>query len=350
MIPREAIRARRLLVLAWVIAMSTALSGCGTHSTPTEPDSTAATEPAEADFERELALREQDFNRYGYFPLQIGNQWTYSRDIVTLIRGDSCTPAKCPPFATVRQYTEHRELTGTEWLFGREYVLEAQRTWGRLTFSTTPDTTTYWIRYRQDRTGLYEADVAVTDPPGAEPVASNRTGAMASRDRPLSELVRERGAELSAAQAAGHDAAMTRMQAKLDVVTAALASYSVLSASHPPRRHGGVLDNELTRLKYPLRPGQHWTILDQPRFTSRVVRRERLELPAGRFSGYKIRIDADGFGPQDRVFLWYSRQGLLKFDVHLELPYTTYEDPYGYGLTMITDDTMVLESLDLVDP
>lgn len=77
---------------------------------------------------------------------------------------------------------------------------------------------------------------------------------------------------------------------------------------------------ELTRLRYPLEPKARWTIRADPnfRFVADVVGVDVLELPAGRFRGYRIRLGADVFGPHDVVHVWYGRSGYLQLVAHLE--------------------------------
>jgi hypothetical protein len=72
-------------------------------------------------------------------------------------------------------------------------------------------------------------------------------------------------------------------------------------------------------------------------------------LPAGRFKGYRIRIEAPGvFGSNDRVFTWYDRHGTLQLLAHLEAQWV---DADGNVLgKVVTDETRKLDALALVGP
>lgn len=335
-----------------VLVLSMALAGCSNHNKPTQPEGVASADPVESDL-GDLALGAGQHPRLrGFFPLAIGNRWTYKIDWLEMIRPDSPGTNIFPVKASVSQYIEQREMVGTEERFGREYVVEEQKTWGQVSITPPgPDTITYWVRYRQDRAGLYEADVSLDQPPnGSASHSTHLDVAAADIEEPLSSRLRQQGLQLTAAEAAAYDAAMTRLQEKMEVVSAALSWHGHRPPGHFGHRRGGVLDNELTRLKYPLRPGQSWTIREQPfLFTSRVIRHEMLRLPAGKLGGYRIQIESEAFGPHDRVFVWYGRAGLLRLSAHLETRYTDYTDPYGEFATLIIEEHSSLESFELVD-
>ena len=89
-----------------------------------------------------------------------------------------------------------------------------------------------------------------------------------------------------------------------------------------------------------------WIIRADPLFRSRVLGVERLRVPAGRFLAYRIRIDSDLFGANDRVFVWYGRKGFLKFWAHLELPDTDQDGNLTHIVT--TEDQEVLDGFNLV--
>jgi hypothetical protein len=226
-------------------------------------------------------------------------------------------------------------------------VVETQKQWSRWSFGSF-DTTTYWLRYRQDRAGLYEADVFASDPPGPG-------GAGAAADREMvqpagpkfSAQLSASGLSLTAAQAAAYDAAMARIQQKLEIVAQAQAWHG--HVRRPPHGHrGGVLDHELTRLKYPLHTGQGWTIREEPLFTSRVVGFDVLKLRAGRLGGWKIRIESVFLDPEDKVYLWYGRSGFLKQSVSIQ---GVALDEWGNRVgTTYWQESTELESYELLRP
>ena len=101
-----------------------------------------------------------------FYPLAIGNTWTYAGEFSMRFGSGS-------PYRSMKDET--RTIIGTEVLFGREYMLEEQFLIAGSLFGGV-DTFTYWVRFRQDRAGLYAADVASGDPPGEEYVAANLSG------------------------------------------------------------------------------------------------------------------------------------------------------------------------------
>ncbi len=253
----------------------------------------------------------------GFYPLATGNRWTHDRNFTAWV-----VSAEGETLDTyITRAAVERVQTGTETLFGREYVVERET-------GIQSDGHIYggWTYFRQDRTGLYEADLA--------PVASARFPAsVPDPAAPASLLARPHPEAWLAA--------WTRVQAKRAAVHAALAGRGT-----PGHARGGVLENEITRLAYPLHPGRDWTIRPDPFFGSTVEGNEVLDLPAGRFTGWRIRIESDLFGPDDEAHVWYGRSGYL--EIHDRL-YGIATGPGGEVVgTVIGEETEVLTGLDLV--
>jgi hypothetical protein len=59
-------------------------------------------------------------------------------------------------------------------------------------------------------------------------------------------------------------------------------------------------------------------VRDEPRFARIVVGRDRINVPLGTFAAWKLRGTSELYGPEDRVHLWYSNLGLLRFRYHVE--------------------------------
>lgn len=277
--------------------------------------------------------------RHGFFPLAIGNEWLYSGERTMYVEGDS--------FAAVEPFDERRTLIGTEELFGRNYVVEQRKQWNPAYPPDPWNEISYRVFYRQDKAGLYEADVPGKQPSDSAMRLAGSTSERAKGDgewRALGERLR---AAVRPADSPAFERALTRLERKVDLMHAVVRKHA-RSWPHRVGPPGGVLPDELTRLKYPLHPGQTWTIRDVPRFTSTVEAREMLDLPAGRFGSWRVRIDIDGLGPSDYVLIWYGRDGFLKLRVHAETEETTYEFPYGSGRTQVFEECMSLESLETV--
>jgi hypothetical protein len=192
-------------------------------------------------------------------------------------------------------------------------------------------TYTTWIRYRQDADGLYESDV--TGPP-----ASGVTVAAAST-RPSIAFPASIREHATVAQTAAYERAWEGLQRKIAAVRQAVAD---------PLRVADVAPGEIIRLDYPLHPGASWTVREDPLFTSTVERLERLDLPAGSFNAYRIRIGSQFFGPEDTVHLWMGRSGLLQFRYRLVEP-ATDENGNVIGELVVTHDEVV-DAVSLVKP
>lgn len=301
----------------------------------------------------------------GFFPLAIGNRWTYSGEISIETNG-------VPP--TTFRYEETHALIGTEELFGREYILERQD----MVDVATGDTITYWLRYRQDRAGLYEADVAISDPPGDEEMhaaairgggrvpttaaadpgekvcatSGGRKGvAVATVDGTADPrrarwdaLCRRVSADLPAARRAAFSTACDELYQKLRMIDA-LPGRRTPDASLRGGPPGGVLTDEITRLAYPLHPRQEWIVREDPLFASVVEAHDVLDLPAGRFNGFRIAMGSVLYDPRDVVFIWYGRDGFLKLFAHIEADMV---GPGGEPLgTVVTEEHRELEELAL---
>jgi hypothetical protein len=266
------------------------------------------------------ALEAGPLGQGAFFPLAIGNRWHAVSDdhIATTPTGGG------PPIDEMTVHTDiTREMTGTETISGRVYTLLRETLVSTSPANPGGSTYTTWIRYRQDADGLYESDV--TGPP-----ASTVTVAAASTRPSLAFPVSLR-ARATVAQTAAYERAWEGLQRKIAAVREAVAD---------PLRVADVAPGEIIRLDYPLHPGASWTVREDPLFTSTVERVERLELPAGQFNAYRIRIGSEFFGPEDTVHLWMSRSGQLQFRYRL-VSAVTDENGDVIGEFVATHDEVV---------
>ncbi|HLQ67183.1 MAG TPA: hypothetical protein VK123_08140 [Candidatus Limnocylindrales bacterium] len=246
-----------------------------------------------------------------------------------------------PPFVELSfQDDISRELTGTETLLGRSYTLLTEAHVESGSFGGDPNPFTYWIRYRQDQSGLYEADVDVTQPPAAASTDAARVQAGARESR--RPLPAEWRARLPVEQVAAYERAWNSIQDKSAAVR------EMLGARSSALRPAGLLDGEITRLTYPMRPGAEWTIRPEPFFGATVEGVDNLDLPAGRFPAYRIRIEGEAFGSDDIVHFWFGRSGQLQVKYHLESVMT---DVDGNEIGRLVDDyNEAVDSLTLLQP
>jgi hypothetical protein len=167
---------------------------------------------------------------------------------------------------------------------------------------------------RADVTGVYQLDLLRKDTNGA--AAPSSSEALAARFE-------------SSVQGA---AANSQHGAAIESATASVAERALLLGltgfpGHPGLpspgeetglQRGRARPGEATVLSYPLRRGSRWLLSEFPRFTRSVVGRERVRVPAGDFDTWVVRGNALLFGPNDRLTMWYAREGMVRFQAHLE--------------------------------
>jgi hypothetical protein len=241
-----------------------------------------------------------------FFPLTIGNRWHATADARSVLQ-----PAGGGP--PIEEFSSHsdisRELTGTEELFGRSYVILQETTVETVGNDPPSVPLTWWTRYRQDATGLYEADAFLTQPPAS-------SSGIGTDARVVTGPVRRQfpmglRARLPVEQIAAYERAWNDLQDRI----AAARRWSASPGSE--LRSTNLMSDEITRLDYPMHPGGQWTIRPDPYFASTVEGVDHLRLPAGDFPAYRIRIDSEAFGPDDSVHFWFGRSGQLQAQVHL---------------------------------
>jgi hypothetical protein len=218
-----------------------------------------------------------------FYPLSPGNEWVYRYRIEFQLFPDDGPPE--PPQVVVqtvrRRQTDYYEHEGTEYLVEEESV-------GFLTTAKR--------LYRQDRRGLYEADVPLIE--GA------KSGGPVLADR-MQHLVS------AVASRSNVDPACIASHLRRHAEIMAIVMGSSPQATPPG---DGLQRDELLRLAYPLRPGAAWVVRDEPLFVSTV---EGVDPGAGS-PAYRIRMDSDLFGPDDQVHFWYGRCGFGGMRAHLE--------------------------------
>jgi len=108
----------------------------------------------------------------------------------------------------------------------------------------------------------------------------------------------------------------------------------------------GPLSGEIALLRYPLAPSKTWHVREDPLFVYTVEGQESLDLPAGSFTGWRIRIDSDLFGPDVLAHVWYGRDGLLQLQAHV-VGQITDENGNVIG-TIVSDQVQSLSEISLV--
>ena len=286
--------ARTLLRPAPLVAtlLSLILAGCnGRTDFSTRP--TVAGDPPLTSPGR-LVERPGFATQPGFYPLTVGNRWTYHRESVAqLVPNQGEAP---PPERGESDYS--RSLIGGVELDGRLYLAEEE-------FSVPGgEPQGNLILMRQNTTGLYEWSMI-------RAAADAKAGAFVA---PRITVPARR----SSAERAAYQQAARRLEARDALLRAATGRGPAAPAGiRPP----GVQPWELTRLRYPLAPKARWLIAADPLFPfeAEVIGVETLRLPPGDLRGYRISLQPDFLGPTDHVYVWYGPSGFLQLAAHLEV-------------------------------
>ena len=224
----------RTPLLAAAIVTMVFVSGCGTglETTATGPLTATATRPG-----GELSSRPGlGSAEAGFYPLASGNHWSYTRESSYDFR-----PPSGPP--ELFSSTIETDQTCEESRNGRVYLVE------RSVETSSEGTVTLWSRVRQDRTGLFEVDFALPQPPLCDervpPAASCRSSSAPEVGFGLRELCARPPADQQAAGLVALERAMERV----NMIRAALG----LTPRANGRRVVEPPEGELLRLSYPLR-------------------------------------------------------------------------------------------------
>jgi len=259
-----------------------------------------------------------------FYPLEIGNHWAYGRTFsvqITPVGGD-------PQPAETIESSMDADLVGTEQRFGREYVVQVETVdEGGGSFESR-------YLYRQDKSGLYNAD---PEPTSAARVAGRDANGAAAWARALDRAPQAtRGAyRLALARL------IEKQNAFRDVALHGRASMAARIGAT-----SGPLAGEIALLRYPLSTSSTWHVREDPLVVYTVEGQEGVALPAGKFNTWRIRIDWPGvFGPNDRAHVWYGRDGLIQLIGHFEGEATDANgNPIG---TVVSDQTQALSALSL---
>ncbi len=269
-----------------------------------------------------------------FYPLATGNRWHYQGLVTMRILGspDAGSGDGSAPYTVVRNQTCPVTIDG------RNYLTE------HVTSTDPGGESSIWVRFRQDRHGLYEADQTGPDP-SCEPVENVQRAPAGDPDQALSLAWSRAVAGVSdAARRASYGRAWEDLRTRVDAVRAVIAT-PARGLFGPP---GATPEGELLRLRYPLAPGQHWIIRNSPRFEARVEGFDSLDLAAGRLGGWRIRYLNEFLGPDDAVHVWYGRKGYLQTVLHVE-SVATDEGGQPIGV-VILDQSERLDGYVLVSP
>lgn len=310
-------------VLAGLMLLATFL-GCST-ATPVQPDrrmdhaiSSVGSTPLAS-----------GFGAASFYPLKVGNRWEYS--------GESRFALVDPevyggPVVVDVRYTESHSILGEEERDGHVYALreEVREVQSGSYFGSGKS----WSRMRQDRSGLYAANMP-QEPP------SITTSAGATQATSVHGLL---PGEVTAFRERGFsEDAIARFTAR--IVRLRMAARG---AGRALSERGRDSDAELTWLLYPLRLGAEWNMVPGLEWPARVGRIETLETRSGRLVAYRIETNPGGepMKEGEYVRLWYGRAGYVGYSLHL-WDVATDADGNPTRVTATFDDTMILTDAEL---
>lgn len=72
---------------------------------------------------------------------------------------------------------------------------------------------------------------------------------------------------------------------------------------------------------------------------------ESLDLPAGRFPAWRVRVENELLDPEDRVVVWYGRSGRLAVSIHTET--LALDSETGETALITVDELDVLTDISL---
>ena len=273
----------------------------------------------------------------GFYPLDLGDRWSYRTRFVTQIFPGGGPPLPPEELSWTTDYENVCIESGGE----KSYVVR------RFSSPQYPDPVVGWDRLRQDHSGLYLANLPPSIPPACDGGQPARRAATSERVR-LENSWSEIASRVPADQGPAWRAAWERLEARrarvLGALSAGLREGAASDRGADPAR--STLAPELLLLAYPLHKGAHWVSLDSPHVTYTVVGHENLDLPAGRMVGWHLHEDADFLGHRDRVDWWYSSAGFLRLELLLQGE-ATDEAGNPLGL-LVTEQSTVLTDLSLV--
>ncbi len=310
------------MVLPAALILLISLGGCSKTSPPT---GLPAGYSAAADASRGGAAAASGFGSGSFYPLAIGNAWSYAGGgVLRLVSG---------PGSYLDNYgwafTESRRLIGTTHHEGTAYTVEEQV---HQDVSEYNGPWTFWVPLRQDSHGFFSRDTYLQEPPvlDGNRVASNG----AKPGTPPLHLT-------AFAARHGKDASVERLAARVEKLRELARGFM-----RGDRNSSTAAAWETQLLGYPLRPGQTWSARMDIPWPVTVDRVEQLETPAGRFQAYRLDINPGGnfVHEGEWVRVWYSRSGYLGYSIHTFVEQTD-ENGDPTGNTFVVDDSMYVTSV-----
>jgi len=246
------------------------------------------------------------------YPLAVGNRWDYRLSGTSQVITDA---GPQPPTTFVE--TMRVEIVGTERIGEHEYFVR------EVSFPESGSPYSLYVYMREDRSGVF-----ILQPEGGY-VGSPDAGAVGPR------FARQLGAyvDRTVLDPGRRDAFQRAVASMVAKLAAGRPTVGVESA-----KAQGAEPGESTDLRFPLSVGAHWSVFEGSGYVRSVVGRERIRVPLGAFSAWRVRETSDQSGPADREYLWYGAVGWVHERYHYEIAAT---DTSGHAVGRVLIDTEV---------
>jgi hypothetical protein len=296
--------------VAALLMLATGLAGCS-HKDSGDDATMGATSAATDLLAPRLTVGGLGFARARY-PLAVGNRWDYRLSGTHQVITDA---GPQPPMTFVE--TQRVEIVGTERIGEHEYFVR------EVSFPQSGSPYSEYVYMREDRSGVFIL------PTEGGYVGSPGAGAVGPR------FVRQLGAYVDRTVLdPGRRDDFQRAVASMVVKLAAGRPTIGVESAKAQRAEPG----ETTELRFPLFVGAHWSVFEGSGFVRSVVGRERIRVPLGAFSAWRVRETSNLLGPADRSYLWYGAVGWVHERYHYEVAAT---DTSGHTVGRVLIDTEV---------
>jgi len=246
------------------------------------------------------------------YPLAVGNRWDYRLSGTSQVITDA---GPQPPMTVVEAL--RAEIVGTDHFGEHEYFVR------EVSFPESGSPYSLYVYMREDRSGVFMLQR------GGGYVGSPDAGAVGPR------FARQLGAyvDRTVLDPGRRDAFQRAVASMVVKLAAGRPTVGVESANAQ-----GAEPGESTELRFPLSVGAQWSVFEGSGYVRSVVGRERIRVPPGAFSAWRVRETSDLSGPADRAYLWYGAVGWVHERYHYEVVAT---DTSGHAVGRVLIDTEV---------
>jgi len=297
--------------VALLLILPTGLAGCSHKGSGDDATMGAAGAPTDLLAPRPIVGGLGFASARARYPLAVGNRWDYRLSVTSQVITDA---GPQPPMTIVEPLRV--EIVGTEHFGQHEYFVREV---------SLPQSGSRYSEYaymREDRSGVFML-------PSMAYVGTPDAGMAGSR---------------LARQLCAYVDRTVLDPGRRDAFQRAVASMMVKAAAGRPSVSGesakaqGAEPGERTEVRFPLFVGSRWFMFEGSQYVRSVVGRERVHVPLGAFSAWKVRETSALFPPAYSAYLWYGAVGWVHERYHNEV---TATDTLGHAVGRVLYDTDV---------